>query len=167
MYRKQIPYKNFRNEPKTGLVEFNLTIPETIKLLVELQTIFAWRESVNDGPERDLSSEEVIEFYNALEEVMLTAYGVLSSDGEEFDKMGRYKFERSALFPATMVFFLSDPQEAMKFIDQILPKDMEDLVKSADANLLKMSESSETTDDQKNEIERLRARMAELETPTS
>ena len=163
MYRRTIPYKNFKDQPKNGLVEFNLTIPETIKLLVELQTIFAWRDRVSDGPERELASEEIIELYNALEEVMLSAYGVLSADGEEFDKMGRFKFERSALFPATMLFFLSDPAEVFKFIEAILPKDMDDLIKTTDANLLKMSESDDATPEQKSEADKLRARIAELE----
>lgn len=162
MYTMNVPFKDFNGKPRKATVHFNLTESEVIKLLAELQGIDDWRKSIS-GPERDLSAEEVVAFYNNFEEILLTAYGVPSEDGMYFRKSGRYDFQESALFNACMVEFLSNPEETGRFLDQTMPKDFGEIVKKADAGL---AEAAKKTDDQDllAEIERLRAQVAQQST---
>lgn len=158
MYTKQIPYKNFKDQPKNATVQFNLTIIETFKLLVEFQAIFAWRERMNSEVDvRALPSEEVIEFYNNLEAILLQGYGVMSEDGEHFRKGGRYDFEESAVFPAVMEMFLTDTQMANELVDGLMPKNMQELVAKADANLAALAKDPNATAELQAQIAKLQA----------
>lgn len=161
MYTKQIPYKDFNDKPRNQTVQFNLTIIETFKLLVEFQAIFAWRERINAETDmRELPTEEVIEFYNNLEKIILDAYGVMSEDGLHFRKGGRYDFEESALFPAVMEMFLTDQQMAHELVDGLLPKNLQEIVAKADANLAEMAKNPENTAELQAQIAALQAQVA-------
>lgn len=162
MYTKQVPFKDFKDNPRNMTVEFNLTVIETFKLLVEFQAILAWRERINAETDvRELPTEEVIDFYNNLEKIILDAYGVMSEDGMHFRKGGRYDFEESALFPAVMELFLTDQQMAHDLVDGLLPKNMQEIVAKADANMAELAKNPDTTDELKAQIARLQAQVAE------
>lgn len=161
MYKIKVPYKNFLDQPKNTILHFNLTETEVIKLLREFKAIFAWRDKM-EGEERQLDEEEVIEFYNNFEAIMLEAWGEPSEDGEYFRKTGRYEFEESAKFNAVMLMVVTDPRQATAFVDGIMPKGMEELVRKADESLADMAKES-TDAAQQAEIQRLRARLAEAE----
>lgn len=157
MYTKTIPYKDFKDNARNETVHFNLTEREVFKLLVEFKTVFEWHESIK-GPERTLESEEVVEFYSAFEDILLAAWGVPSDDGKHFRKGGRYDFEESALFNACMVFFVEDPRETNKMLEDLMPSGLEEMIKKADENTLRAI--SETKDeDVRAELERLRAQV--------
>jgi hypothetical protein len=161
LYTKQVPFKDFFDKPRNATVNFNLTEREIFKLLAEFQAVFAWRDSMR-GPERMLETQEVVDFYTAFEEILLSAYGNPSEDGLHFRKAGRYEFEESALFNACMVMFVTEPEETTKLIDGIMPSGMEEMVRKADANMAKAAE--ESNDDQlKAEILELRARIKQQE----
>lgn len=158
MYTKQFSFKDFKGNPRSMTVNFNLTEREVIKLLNELKVVFEWRESLK-GDFRTLDTAEVVNFYNAFEEILLSAYGIPTEDGLSFKKSGlRYEFEESALFNACMMTFVSDPGETTKLVDGIMPKGMEELVMKADANLERAALSS-NDEDLKAEIARLRAQI--------
>ena len=116
MYTKKIPFKDFKGNPRTIEVNYNLTETEVIKLFREFQAVFEWRESLR-GEERILTSEEVADFYTSFEEILLSAYGEPSDDGLYFRKGNRFDFEESALHNAAMVMFLTEPAETMKLVD--------------------------------------------------
>jgi hypothetical protein len=158
VYSKKIPFKDFKGNPHNELVRFNLTVREIPKLLNEFNLIFKWQESLK-GDERELTTDEVIEFYTAFEAVLLTAWGEMSDDGLHFRKTGRYDFEDSALFAACMVEFVSNPGETGKLLEAIMPEGMEELVRKAEGNLDKMAADPDTTADLRAEIERLRAQL--------
>ena len=159
MYVKSIPFKDFNGKPRNETIHLNLTEREVFKLLVELQSIFSWRDSLQGQDVRELPTEEVVEFYNNLEKVLLDAWGVPSEDGLHFRKAGRYEFEESALFNATMVSFISDPQEAGKMLDGIMPQGMTEIVQKAEGNL-EAAANAATDEDQKATIARLQAQLA-------
>lgn len=163
MYTKQIPFKDFFDKPKNATVHFNLTETEVFKLLREFQLVFNWRESMAGQELRELDTGEVIEFYTAFEEILLSAYGTPSADGLYFDKTDRYKFESSALFAATMVMFVTEPEETGKLIDGIMPKGLEDMVKKADANLAELAKKEGTSTDVQRQIAELQAKLAQQE----
>ncbi len=159
MYTKSIPFKDFNDKPRNQTVHFNLTSREVFKLLVEFKAIFEWQESIK-GELRDVSTPEVLAFYNNFEEILLTAWGVPSEDGLHFRKAGRYEFEESALFNACMLIYVSDPRETSALLDGLMPKDMQEIVKKADSNMAELANDPSTDDALRKEIERLRAQVA-------
>lgn len=165
MYTKSVPFRDFNDKPRTQTVHFNLTEREVFKLLAEFKAVFDWQESLK-GDERELSTAEVIEFYNNFEEILLSAWGEPSEDGLHFRKSGRYDFEESALFAACMVEFVSDPRETSKLIDGLMPKNLQDIVKKADENLALMAKDANNDEDVRAELARLRARVQEQDSAT-
>lgn len=159
MYSKQIPFKDFKGNPRNQTVHFNLTEREVFKLLVQFKTVFEWRDSIAGDDVRTLDTAEVVEFYNAFEEILLSAYGVPSDDGLHFRKSGRYDFEESALFAACMILYVTEPEQTNELIEGIMPKDMEAIVRKADSKLLEAAEKS-GDEAMKAEIARLRAQIA-------
>lgn len=160
MYTLSVPYVDYNKKPRTESVSFNLDAREVFKMLPELQAVFSWLEAnQRAAEERTLEVEEVRDFYNNLEYIILEAYGELSQDGKHFRKAGKYEFEESALFNACMVLFVTKPEEATKLLDGILPKELFEMVKNADANDLAKATDTRVTEQQA-EIERLRAELA-------
>lgn len=164
MYSKSIPFTNHKGTPRNTVLNLNLEVREVVKLLVEFNSIFKWMDSNKDGTERELTTEEVVEFYNNLETILLAAYGVMDESGDHFRKAGRYDFEESKLFAATMELFVSDPSEATKMVDELMPKGMEALVRKSEGNIEKLKNDPETSEQVKAEIARLQAKAASLET---
>lgn len=158
MYKKQVPYKDLNGKPRNEVVHFHLFEHEVFKLMLEFKTILDWRDSLQ-GPQRDLDTVEVVEFYNALEEILLSAYGVPSEDGRSFNHDGRYEFEKTALFNAIMITFVTDPAEANKIVDELMPSGLEEIIRKADVNLEKVGTATDNTDLQA-EVNRLRAQLA-------
>lgn len=159
MYKKSIPFKDFNGKPRNEVVHFNLTEVEIFKLMGEFQTVLDWRDSLQ-GEARELESEEVVRFYTAFEEILLSAYGVPSGDGMYFRKNGRYDFADSALFSATMMYFVANPAETSAFLNGIMPEGLEELVKKADASLAETIKNADN-EELKAELERLRKKVAE------
>lgn len=162
MYTKRIPFKDFRGNPHTEPVAFNLTEGEVIKLLKEFKVVMDWRDSL-EGPDRELSVDEVLDFYNAFESILLSAWGEPSADGLYFRKDRRYDFEQSALFAACMNMFVSEPNEVSALIKGIMPTGMEDMIKKSMANMEKLSEDEGTSEALRSKVLQLQAQLDELE----
>jgi hypothetical protein len=163
MYSKTVPHKNFLGKIRNNqVVHFNLTTHEFFKLLVEFKMIFDWQQKLEgEDPDAVTDTAEVIAYYTNLEEILLAAYGVPSEDGDHFRKAGRYDFAESSLFHATMEMFVSDPTEASKLIDGLMPEGLDELLKKLDKNAVAALASEDTPDAMKREIERLRREAAE------
>lgn len=162
MYKKTIPFKDFNGKARNQLIHLNLSEREVMGLLAEFQSIFNWREAIKHRAIQELGADEVVEFYNNLETIILKAYGVPSEDGLYFDKDGVYKFEQSALFNAVMMSFVNEPEEATKMIDELMPKDLAKLVENADERIEKIASNKETPSHMRDELEQMRKEMAEL-----
>jgi len=156
VYTKKLPFKDFNNQPRNTTLTFNLTEREVFKLMVEFKFIFDWRDRIDVEDLIDVDPADVVEFYNNFEEIVLSAYGVMSQDGLYFDKTGKFKFEESAMFAAYMVETLRDLTEINRFLEGVLPKGMEDLVKAADESLAVAAANSENPAE-------LRAQLAALQ----
>jgi hypothetical protein len=84
----------------------------------------------------------------------------MSEDGQYFRKAGRFEFEESALFSAVMVKFVTNPQEAVRMLENIIPTELFEKVKNANEQQLSAAKS-EKTEDLAAENERLRAMIEE------
>lgn len=163
MYTMTVPYKDFKGNPHTDKVHFNLTEHEVFKLLVEFQAIFDWIESIKGEEVRELKTEEVIEFYNNFETVLLAAYGEPSDDGRFFRKSGRYEFEESAAFAACMVELVSDPRKVNELIDALMPKNLQEIVQKSDANMAAMAKDEGSSAELRAQIAQLQAQIKSQE----
>jgi ribosomal protein L12E/L44/L45/RPP1/RPP2 len=167
VYTKMVPFKDLNGKPRNIQVNFNLFEREVFKLLAEFQAIFKWQESIKDAEMRDLPTEEVVGFYNNFEEILLSAYGEPSEDGLYFHKGGRrFEFEESAVFNACMVSYVTDPTTTQELLDGLMPKDMQEMVKKADANMAALAASDTSDAVVQAEIEKLRAQLAEAQAQT-
>lgn len=167
MYKLNVSYTDYKGTAKRADVTFNLDGREVFKMLPELKSLFEWIEANREEEPRELDIEEVRTFYNNLEGVILEAYGEMSEDGQHFRKAGRFEFEESAAFNACMMLFVNAPKEAVMLLEGIMPKELMDRVKNADANqVAEVSDSRIAEMD--SEIRRLRAQITEQgETTTS
>lgn len=166
MYTKQIPFKDLNEKPRNLTVHFNLFEREVFKLMGEFQTVFGYIDRwQKEKSKRIVDTEDVLEFYNAFEEIVLSSYGTPADDGLRFDHSGRYEFEDSACFNAFMMMCVSDPNETTMLVNGIMPDGLEEMVRQADENLIKAGKEA-TDEDAKAEIERLRAELAAARTST-
>lgn len=159
MYSLTVPYKNYKNQPRNKTVTFHLDPPDIMKLSSEFNLVFNWRDEMKNDP-RDLAPEEVIPYFTAFEEILLSCWGELSEDGEHFRRGGRYDFEESACFKAALMMFVTDPGMIVNFLDGVVPKDMEEVLKKQQENISKLESGEPGTND---ENAALRARLAALE----
>lgn len=167
-YSLQVPYTKFNGKPNTEVVHFNLTEREIFKLSAEFNMIFTWRDELKGDP-RDLDPQEVIPYFTAFEEVLLSAWGEPSADGEHFRKGGRYDFEESACFNAALMMFVKDPSLVVKFLEEIVPKDMEETLRVQQENIEKLEKANpeaaritsggKTAAELQAEIDRLKSQM--------
>jgi hypothetical protein len=161
MYTKLVEFKDFFGKTRKQEVHFNLTSHEVFKLLVEFQAIFEWTEKMKDrDPDGVTDTAEVIEFYNHVENIILEAWGEPDPSGLHFRKGGVYDFKESALFHHCMQTFVENPREANELVDGLMPKDLQEIVKRADANLAELAKDPSTNEDLAAEVERLRAQVA-------
>jgi hypothetical protein len=168
LYIKKIEFDDFFGKKREQEVHFNLTSHEVFKLLVEFQAIFEWTEKMQDrDPNGKTDTAEVIEFYNNVEEIILAAWGQPDPDGLHFRKGGVYDFKESALFHKCMQLFVEDPAEANKLVDGLMPKDLQDIVKRADANLAELAKSGSAPEDLQAKIDELMAQKAAADAGTT
>lgn len=171
MYKKMVPFKDYNDKPQNKQVTFLLEIRDVFKIIPELNAIFSWRDSLDQNTPRDLSLEEMREFFDNFERVLLAAWGELSADGQVFDRTGKYEFEQSKCWAAFMEMLLGDMGEIKKILDGIMPAGMEDLVRKQGESLERMKnelaagESTEDTRALEAKIAELQARVAAAETP--
>lgn len=158
MYRVNVSFTDYLGKSQRKTVTFNLDMREVFKMLPELKSVFEWLEMNKEAEVRDLDTAEVVEFYNKLESIILEAYGEVSEDGVHFHKGDRFNFEESATFNAVMMMFVNQPQEAVKLIEGLLPKEMFEMVKNADDAQLAAATQSKV-EEQAAEIARLRAQV--------
>jgi len=154
VYQIKVPYKNYNNQPKTRTISFNLETREIMKLLEEFYVAFQWQEQAREEEVREYTPAETVVFYNAFEAILLAAYGVVSADGERFEKTGRFEFEESKVFAAVMDIFIQDPARTNELINGILPEGLDKLIKSSEGNMQKMIENPDTPDYIRREVER-------------
>lgn len=162
MYSKIVPYKDFKGNPRNDKLELHLSESDVMDNLVLLGRLFKWLEKVEGGPARTLdgSSEEMQTFFRDLKEVILTAYGETSEDGKRFSRSGRFDFEESALFNATIMMFITDIPEATKMLNGLVPEGFAELAKQQSESLEKAKQDPNITDEAKARIEALEKELA-------
>lgn len=158
MYKFNVPFTDYMGRKRTQDVAFNLDAREVFKMLPELKSVFDWMETNKNADVRELSTQEVTDFYTDFEGILLSAWGEVSEDGLHFRKGGKYDFEESAAFNACMVMFVMQPEKTGKLIEGILPPELFEMVKNADPATIEAAANSRVAE-QEAEITRLKAQL--------
>lgn len=129
MFKQTVNYTDFDGNPQTEVLHFNLTKTELMDNL-ELKHKL---ESVQDrisGAERELTVDEIRMLLDVVRTLMKASYGVRSEDGKRFIKNEQVwtEFTQTAAYDETVFSLFRTPEEALAFMQGIVPKDLADQV---------------------------------------
>lgn len=124
MYKKTVKYTNFNGEEKTKDVYFHLSKPELMEMEI------ATSGSMSDRIKSALASKNDESLFMMFKEFLFKAYGVKSTDGEQFEKSEELsrKFEQSPVYDALYMELCTNTDAAIEFFTGIIPKDLADKV---------------------------------------
>lgn len=133
MYQKAITYEDYNGVKKTKNFYFNLTRSEIAKM--HLMTDGGLDQMIKKMIESG-SNKEIFAYF---ENFVLSCYGEKSADGEEFIKNDeiREKFRNHPAYDVLFMEFIEGGDKAMSdFINAVVPRDMQDAMKSSDPEAL-------------------------------
>ena len=133
MFQKAITYEDYNGVKKTKNFYFNLTRSEIAKM--HLMTDGGLDQMIKKMIESG-SNKEIFTYF---ENFVLSCYGEKSADGEEFIKNDeiREKFRNHPAYDVLFMEFIEGGDKAMSdFINAVVPRDMQDTMKSSDPEAL-------------------------------
>lgn len=133
MFQKAITYEDYNGVKKTKNFYFNLTRSEIAKM--HLMTDGGLDQMIKKMIESG-SNKEIFTYF---ENFVLSCYGEKSADGEEFIKNDeiREKFRNHPAYDVLFMEFIEGGDKAMSdFINAVVPRDMQDAMKSSDPEAL-------------------------------
>lgn len=133
MFQKAITYEDYNGNKKTKNFYFNLTRSEIAKM--HLMTDGGLDQMIKKMIESG-SNKEIFTYF---ENFVLSCYGEKSADGEEFIKNDeiREKFRNHPAYDVLFMEFIDGGDKAMSdFINAVVPRDMQDAMKSSDPEAL-------------------------------
>lgn len=133
MFQKAITYEDYNGVKKTKNFYFNLTRSEIAKM--HLMTDGGLDQMIKKMIESG-SNKEIFTYF---ENFVLSCYGEKSADGEEFIKNEeiREKFRNHPAYDVLFMEFIEGGDKAMSdFINAVVPRDMQDAMKSSDPEAL-------------------------------
>jgi hypothetical protein len=136
MIKKTLEFKNFRGEKETGEFYFNMSEGELIKL--QLSAIDQKTESFQDKLNKIANGLQGRELVNVIDELVLNAYGVKSTDGKRFVKNDTLleEFTSSNAYSALIKELFTDAGKLAEFVNGVVPAD---LIESSKAEAEQMS----------------------------
>lgn len=133
MFQKAITYEDYNGNKKTKNFYFNLTRSEIAKM--HLMTDGGLDQMIKKMIESG-SNKEIFTYF---ENFVLSCYGEKSADGEEFIKNDeiREKFRNHPAYDVLFMEFIDGGDKAMSdFINAVVPRDMQNAMKSSDPEAL-------------------------------
>lgn len=139
MIKKTITYVDFNGAKKTIEHRFHLTPSEVLKWETETATLNEDGQGYSGGMseimQRIASSREIGKIVEMLEVVIDKAYGVLSDDGESFEKSAESlsRFKSHASYDNFFMSLLeNEGKAAADFMNGLIPSDIADQAKNSD-----------------------------------
>lgn len=145
MIKKTVSYEDFDGNNRTEELYFNLTKFEATEFALDLPDAIT-EEVKNDRIDpnnmqaitnivQKLGGKGIIDFIRKL---VLKSYGKKSDDGRRFEKSEKLseEFSQTMAFDTLMMELLTNDDEASKFINGIIPKDMADGLTNANKSAL-------------------------------
>lgn len=127
MLKKTVKYTNYFDEPQEKVLYFNLTKSELAKS--KFSNPDGLKKEINDA----IANNDNETLWAIFESVILMAYGVVSADGDSFDKSEEIsaKFRKTKAYDALVESLLANDGKAFQdFLIGILPSDMQESAKT-------------------------------------
>lgn len=115
MFKKEITYVDFNGVERTEDFYFHLSLPEVTRIEAEAG------DTLKDHITKLVADNKVKELLDFLERVILTSYGVKTSDGRSFTKniKIREEFENSPAYAEFFESLLTEPGMAERFGEKV------------------------------------------------
>lgn len=126
MIKKTIEYTDFDDNVRVEDFYFNLTKDELILFGTK------YPEGLEEKIDRLVKSDDIHEIYDIFRTIILESYGEKSEDGKRFIKSEEMSkaFSQTNAFSELIMELISEADYGAKFIEEILPKDLRDQVKT-------------------------------------
>lgn len=120
MLKKVITYTDYDGLERTEEFRFNLTKAELMDM--ELTTVGTFSQLL----QKIIDEKDLSRLAKLFKEVLLKSYGVKSDDGKRFIKSEELStaFSQTEAYNVLYMELLGDTDYAVKFINEILPKDL-------------------------------------------
>lgn len=129
MYVKEIEYTDYRGQKRKETHRFNLTKAE----LVEMQNSHLGGMDVR--MQRLTEAQDNRAIMAIFKDIIRKSYGVISDDGRRFIKSDELsdEFEQTEAYSIFVMELLNGYEEATKFVNEIIPKDVADEINKVSA----------------------------------
>ena len=121
MLKKTITYTDYDGLERTEEFRFNLTKAELMDM--ELTTVGTFSKLM----QKIIDEKDMVRLAKYFKELILKSYGVKSDDGKRFIKSPELSeaFSQTEAYSELYLDLLSDSEYAVKFIQQVMPKDLD------------------------------------------
>lgn len=121
MLKKTITYTDYDGLERTEEFRFNLTKAELMDM--ELTTVGTFSKLM----QKIIDEKDMVRLAKYFKELILKSYGVKSDDGKRFIKSPelREAFSQTEAYSELYMELLSNSEYAVKFIQQVMPKDLD------------------------------------------
>lgn len=134
MLKKTITYTDYDGLERTEEFRFNLTKAELMDM--ELTTVGTFSKLM----QKIIDEKDMVRLAKYFKELILKSYGVKSDDGKRFIKSPELSeaFSQTEAYSELYMELLSDSAYAVKFIQEVMPKDLDqgEVVPAANVTVL-------------------------------
>jgi hypothetical protein len=121
MLKKTITYTDYDGLERTEEFRFNLTKAELMDM--ELTTVGTFSKLM----QKIIDEKDMVRLAKYFKELILKSYGVKSDDGKRFIKSPELSeaFSQTEAYSELYIELLGNSEYAVKFIQQVMPKDLD------------------------------------------
>lgn len=121
MLKKTITYTDYDGLERTEEFRFNLTKAELMDM--ELTTVGTFSKLM----QKIIDEKDMVRLAKYFKELILKSYGVKSDDGKRFIKSPELSeaFSQTEAYSELYMELLGNSEYAVKFIQQVMPKDLD------------------------------------------
>lgn len=121
MLKKTITYTDYDGLERTEEFRFNLTKAELMDM--ELTTVGTFSKLM----QKIIDEKDIVRLAKYFNELILKSYGVKSDDGKRFIKSPELSeaFSQTEAYSELYMELLGNSEYAVKFIQQVMPKDLD------------------------------------------
>lgn len=134
MLKKTITYTDYDGLERTEEFRFNLTRAELMDM--ELTTVGTFSKLM----QKIIDEKDMVRLAKCFKELILKSYGVKSDDGKRFIKSPELSeaFSQTEAYSELYMELLGNSEYAVKFIQQVMPKDLDqnEVVPAANVTVL-------------------------------
>ena len=127
MIKKTVTYTDYNGNTRTEDFYFNLTKAELTEM--NLSTTGGLEQMIHDI----VAAQDTPKIVAIFKDLLLKSYGVKSADGRRFIKSKEIstEFSQTEAYPVIYMELLTDEESADKFMNGILPSDMQGTMQNA------------------------------------